>query len=86
MAATIPLSSTAARIARTEAYAEQVRRRFAACVSEILSLHKTLPVLSEGEMYSFDAQSMKIRKEVEVLLRRLHASATLAIQKGIKSE
>lgn len=86
MAATIPLSSTAARIARTEAYAEQVRRRFAACVSEILSLHKTLPVLSEGEMYSFDAQSMKIRKEVEVLLRRLHASATLAIQKGIKAE
>lgn len=86
MAATIPLSSTAARIARTEAYAEQVRRRFAACVSEILSLHKILPVLSEGEMYSFDAQSMKIRKEVEVLLRRLHASATLAIQKGIKAE
>lgn len=86
MAAIIPLSSTAARIARTEAYAEQVRRRFAACVSEILSLHKTLPVLSEGEMYSFDAQSVKIRKEVEVLLRRLHASAMLAIQKGIKEE
>lgn len=86
MAATTPLSSTAARIARTEAYAEQVRRRFAACVSEILSLHKTQPELSEGEMYSFDAQSMKIRKEVEVLLRRLHASATLAIQRGIKAE
>lgn len=86
MAAIDPISSTAARIARTEAYAEQVRRRFAACVGEILSLHKTLPTLGEGEMYSFDAQSVKMRKEVEVLLRRLHSSATLAIQKGISAE
>lgn len=86
MAAINPISSTAARIARTEAYAEQVRRRFAACVGEILSLHKTLPTLGEGEMYSFDAQSVKMRKEVEVLLRRLHSSATLAIQKGISAE
>ena len=75
-----------ARIKRTEAYAERVRTLFAATVNEILALNKTMPELDEGEMFSFDAESMKKQHEVERLLRQLHAVATMAIQKGIKLE
>lgn len=78
--------STLARIKRTEAYAERVRTLFAAAVNEILALNKTMPELNEGEMFSFDAVSLKKQKEVERLLRQLHSVATMAIQTGIKLE
>lgn len=78
--------STLARIKRTEAYAERVRTLFAATVNEILALNKTMPELEEGEMFSFDAVSLKKQKEVERLLRQLHSVATMAIQSGIKLE
>ena len=77
---------TLARVKRTEAYAERVRALFAATVNEILALNKTLPTLNEGEMFSFDNESLKKQKEVERLLRQLHAVATMAIEKGIRLE
>lgn len=77
---------TLARIQRTEAYAEKVRLMFAQTVNDILALNKTMPTLDEGVMYSFDGESLKKQKEVERLLRRLHSSATMAIQQGIKLE
>ena len=79
-------TDTLARIKRTEAYAESVRVLFARCVNEILALHKTLPKLGEGEMYSFDGDSPRIQKQVEELLRRLAAAATLAVENGIQVE
>jgi hypothetical protein len=77
---------TLARVKRTEAYAEQVRVQFATTVNEILALYKTMPELDEGEMYSFDGENLKKQKEVERLLRQLHAAATVAIERGIKLE
>ena len=74
------------RIQRTEAYAEKIRLLFAQTVNEILALNKTMPVLEDGVMFSFDAESVRRQKEVEVLLRRLHSAATLAIQNGVKVE
>lgn len=79
-------SETAKRIARTEAYAEKVRQQFALTVNEILALNKSMPTLDEGVMFSFDAQSMKVQKQVEELLRQLHSVATMAIKKGITLE
>lgn len=81
-----PRKGVLVRIKRTEAYAERVRTLFAATVNEILALNKTMPELDEGEMFSFDAESMKKQREVERLLRQLHAVATMAIQSGIKLE
>lgn len=81
-----PKSETAKRIARTEAYAEKVRQIFAQTVNSILALNKSMPTLDEGVMYSFDAQSMKMQKQVEQLLRQLHSVATMAIKKGITLE
>ena len=81
-----PKKETLARIQRTEAYAEKVRLMFAQTVNDILALNKTMPTLDEGVMYSFDRESLKKQKEVERLLRRLHSSATMAIQQGIKLE
>lgn len=81
-----PKSETAKRIARTEAYAEKVRQQFAQTVNSILALNKSMPTLDEGVMYSFDAQSVKMQKQVEQLLRQLHSVATMAIQKGITLE
>lgn len=81
-----PRKGVLARIKRTEAYAERVRTLFAATVNEILALNKTMPELDEGEMFSFDAESMKKQREVERLLRQLHSVATMAIQSGIKLE
>lgn len=81
-----PKKETLARIQRTEAYAEKVRLMFAQTVNDILALNKTMPTLDEGVMYSFDGESLKKQKEVERLLRRLHSSATMAIQQGIKFE
>lgn len=81
-----PKKSTLARIKRTEAYAERVRALFAATVNEILALNKTMPTLNEGEMFSFDNESLKKQREVERLLRQLHSVATMAIEKGIRLE
>ncbi len=77
---------TLARVTRTEAYAENVRVLFAKAVNEILALNKQLPTLSDGEMFSFDAQSQKMQTKVENVLRKLHAAATLAIKQGVKLE
>lgn len=81
-----PKASTAARIRRTEAYAEKVRLLFAQTVNEILALNKTMPKLDDGVMFSFDGESLKKQKEVEALLRRLHSSVTMAIQQGVTLE
>lgn len=81
-----PKAATLARIARTEAYAEKVRLMFAKTVNDILALNKTMPSLDEGVMFSFDGESAKKQKEVEVLLRRLHSAVTMAIQQGVKLE
>lgn len=79
-------STAGERIARTEAYAENVRKMFNATVNEILELKKTLPKLDDGVMYSFDGDTVKVRNQVASLLKRLHASTTLAITKGIEAE
>lgn len=81
-----PRQETAARIARTEAYANKVRALFATTVNQILALNKSVPQLPTGEMFSFDAQSQKMQKQVEQLLRQLHSVATMAIQQGITLE
>lgn len=81
-----PKAATIARIRRTEAYAEKVRLLFAKTVNDILALNKTMPSLDEGVMFSFDGESVKKQKEVEVLLRRLHSAVTMAIQQGVKLE
>lgn len=83
---TNPQTQTLARIKRTEAYAERVRALFAATVNEILALNKSMPTLNEGEMFSFDNESLKKQHEVERLLRQLHSVATMAIEKGIRLE
>ena len=79
-------NATTARIARTEAYAEKVRAMFAATVNRIIELNKRLPNIEDGEMFSFDAQTEKLRAEVERALRQLHSVATTAIQQGIEVE
>lgn len=79
-------NANSASIKRSQAYAEQVRKMFAETVNEILELQKSMPELEDGQMFSFDAQPIRIQKEVEVLLRRLSATATLATQNGIKVE
>lgn len=81
-----PKAITAGRIKRTEAYAEKVRLLFAKTVNDILALNKTMPSLDDGVMFSFDGESVKKQKEVEVLLRRLHSAVTMAIQQGVKLE
>lgn len=83
---TDPVSERNGRIIRTEAYAEKVRQLFAATVNEILTLNKTMPDIANGVMYSFDGDSKKVQQKVEMLLRRLHSVATMAIQKGIELE
>lgn len=79
-------AATLARIQRTEVYAEGVRRAFAKTVNAILALNKTMPILDEGEMYSFDAQKESMQKKVEALLRQLHSVVTTAIKRGIVLE
>lgn len=81
-----PKAITIQRIMRTEAYAEKVRRLFAATVNEILALNKSVPRLDEGVMYSFDGDSQRMQKKVEALLRQLHSVVTMAIRKGITLE
>nr|DAL02841.1 MAG TPA: Papain fold toxin 1, glutamine deamidase [Caudoviricetes sp.] len=83
---TTPQNATLARITRTEAYANKVRAMFAATINRILELNKSLPVIPDGEMYSFDAQTEKMRTEVERALRQLHSVATAAIESGIRLE
>lgn len=80
------MSSASERIQRTEAYAEKVRKMFAATVNEILALNKTMPKLEEGVMFSFDDETAKMQKEVERLLRQLHSATTMAIKQGITLE
>lgn len=77
---------TAQRIKRTEAYAEKVRKQFAATANAILDLNKQMPTLDTGVMFSFDAQSNRTRAKVEGLLRQLHSVCVAAIQNGIKLE
>lgn len=79
-------NETFARIKRTEAYAETIRLLFARCVNEILALQKTLPKLGEGEMYSFDGDSIRVQSKVEELLRRLASAATMAAENGVQVE
>lgn len=86
MAKKNPVSETAKRIQRTEAYAEKVRKMFAQTVNDILALNKSIPKLEEGVMFSFDDTSEKMQKEVEDALKRLHSSALLAIEQGITLE
>lgn len=81
-----PKAATAARIKRTEAYAEKVRLLFAQTVNDILALNKTMPKLDDGVMFSFDGESLKKQKEVEALLRRLHSSVTMAIRECVRLE
>lgn len=81
-----PKASTAARIKRTEAYAEKVRLLFAQTVNDILAINKSMPKLDDGVMFSFDGESLKKQKEVEALLRRLHSSVTMAIREGVNLE
>lgn len=83
---TDPVSERNGRLIRTEAYAEKVRQLFAATVNEILALNKTMPDIANGVMYSFDGDTRKVQEKVEMLLRRLHSVATMAIQKGITLE
>lgn len=77
---------TANRIKRTEAYAEKVRKQFAATANAILDLNKQMPTLDTGVMFSFDAQSNRTRAKVESLFRQLHSVCVAAIQNGIKLE
>lgn len=79
-------STAAVRIKRTEAYAEQVRKAFAATVNSILDLNKSMPKLDDGVMYSFDGDTLAKQKKVEELLRRLHSVVTFAIERGIQLE
>ena len=79
-------SDVTKRINRTEAYAEEVRMMFAEAVNDILALHKSVPHLDEGVMYSFDDSTKKIQQEAEETLRRLHSVTTLAIEAGIALE
>ncbi len=81
-----PKAATAARIKRTEAYAEKVRLLFAQTVNDILAMNKTMPKLDDGVMFSFDGESLKKQKEVEALLRRLHSAVTMAIREGVSLE
>lgn len=83
---TDPKAATAARIKRTESYANQIRLMFIQTVNQIMALNKTMPTLAPGEMFSFDGQSAKKQAEVERLLRQLHSVATMAIQQGVKLE
>ena len=86
MAKSDPATETAKRIARTEAYAEKVRKEFASTVNEILALFKTMPTLDNGVMFSFDGVSQSKRKKAEDLFRQLSSAATLAIRQGITLE
>lgn len=81
-----PQQHTLARIARTEAYAEKVRRLFAYTVNQICEMNKRMPDIDNGIMYSFDGDSKKVQQEVETLLRQLHAVTTAAIKQGIELE
>lgn len=81
-----PQQHTQARIARTEAYAEKVRRLFAYTVNQICEMNKRMPDIDNGIMYSFDGDSKKVQQEVEMLLRQLHAVTTAAIKQGIELE
>lgn len=74
------------RIARTEAYAKKIEQQFSATVNDIVALNKVIPKLPTGQMFSFADLSPQQRAEVERLLRRLHASATMTIQKGMRAE
>ena len=78
-------SAAQKRIARTEAYAASIGRMFDETVSDILKLKLAKPT-EEGVMYSFDGDTMQVRKKVEALLKRLHGAATLAIAKGVEKE
>lgn len=81
-----PQQHTQARIKRTEAYAEKVRRLFAYTVNQICEMNKRMPDIENGIMYSFDGDSKRVQQQVETLLRQLHAVTTAAIKQGIELE
>lgn len=83
---TTPQNNVLARITRTEAYANKVRMMFDATVARIIELNKRLPDIPDDEMFSFDAQTEKVRDEVERALRQLYAAANHAIEQGIQVE
>lgn len=74
------------RIIRTEIYANKVKQLFFDTVSEITALSKSLPVLEEGVMFSFEGENRKKQLQVERALRKLHSFATVAIEQGIDLE
>lgn len=71
---------------RSDAYAQKIRRVFAATVNELLSLNRSLPQLGEGEMFSFEMLSAKQRTGAERLFMKLHSVVKLAIEQGISLE
>ena len=74
------------RIIRTERYANKVKQLFFDTVNEITALSKSLPVLEEGVMFSFEGENRKKQLQVERALRKLHSFATVAIEQGIDLE
>ena len=68
------------RIIRTERYANKVKQLFFDTVSEITALSKSLPVLEEGVMFSFEGENRKKQLQVERALRKRHSFATVAIE------
>lgn len=79
-------STARERIQRTERYAERVRRLFAQTVNSLLALYKRVPKLGEGEMYSLDGDSDRLRRDAEAILRQLHATTLTALTQGITLE
>lgn len=75
-----------ARAGRCEAYANKVGMMFLETVNSILSLHKSVPELKDGQMFSFDDESVNKQNQVTALLRRLHSNVVTAIRKDMGIE
>lgn len=75
-----------ARAGRCEAYANKVGMLFSETVNSILSLHKSVPELKDGQMFSFDDESVNKQNQVTALLRRLHSNVVTAIRKDMGIE
>lgn len=75
-----------ARAGRCEAYANKVGMMFSETVNSILSLHKSVPELKDGQMFSFDDESVNKQNQVTALLRRLHSNVVTAIRKDMGIE
>ena len=75
-----------ARALRCEAYANKVGMMFSETVNSILSIHKSVPELKDGQMFSFDDESVNKQNQVTALLRRLHSNVVTAIRKDMGIE